>query len=84
MTDLTAEQLEKIKTAVDKSSERYDFVTALATDKDRKLAVVTVYKDGDLNTCTVKTNKAPDWLDNDDQFDEVVEAAVDKLSSVFK
>ena len=84
MTDLTAEQLDKIKNAVNKSSERYEFVTALPTDKERKLAVVTVYKDGELNTCTVKTEKAPDWLDNDDQFDEVVEAAVDKLGSIFK
>jgi hypothetical protein len=84
MSELSPDQLEHIKNKIDKSSERYKFAHALVTDRDRKLAVVTVYEsDGELHTAVVKTDDAPMWLSNTAQFEEVVDAVVKKLQRGF-
>jgi hypothetical protein len=83
MTALTVEQMHYVKTQVD-LSQRYYFVTALPTDRDRKLAVITVWEnDGEIHTAIAKTDKAPNWLTNEEQFHEVVADAIRKLNRGF-
>lgn len=84
MTDLTPDQMAHVKSAVERSSDRHRFVTALATDRDRKLAVVVVWEsDGELRTAIAPTSKAPNWLTNDAQFEEVVADAVARVNRAF-
>jgi glycine betaine/choline ABC-type transport system substrate-binding protein len=55
-------------------------VTALSTNADKKLAVVTVFaNDGELHSATVKVGEDSNWLSNPDQFAVVVRKALDAL-----
>jgi hypothetical protein len=81
MTQLTDEQVTKIRTKVNASTERYVFEHACTSDKDRKLVVLAIYaNDGAPHAAAVTTGSAPNWLSNEEQFVETVDAVVSKLA----
>lgn len=84
MAELSQQQLEQVKARVNGHSARYQFLSAHVTDKDRRLVVVTAYTtDGKPHAVSVDTKKEPNWLTNEAQFSEVVDAALGELSKPF-
>jgi hypothetical protein len=80
MTKLTDDQVNKIRTKVNESTDRYHFEHACTSDKDRKLVVMALYaNDGAPHCVAVAASSAPNWLTNEAQFDEVVNDVVSKL-----
>lgn len=82
MGKLSEDQVGKIRTKVNESTNRYYFEYAKSSDKDRKLTVLTFFTKDDVpHIVQVATKDAPNWLTNDAQFDEVVADAVSALKN---
>lgn len=80
---LTQKQFDYIAAQVNAAGgTRYTFVTALSTNNDRNLGVVTIFGNGSFHTANVSVGDDGMWLVDDGQFNDVVAKAVSALGGL--
>jgi len=80
MSELNQAQVDRIKSEVNaKGGGKFKFLAAVSTNADRKLGVVTTFKDGEFHTASVGVDDNTNWLTNEEQFDNVVAKVVDAI-----